>query len=145
VSVTFARGQSMSVSILLRRSPDGREQTVLRYEWTTGTLILDRSASSLNTAVSRAVQSTHYDPLKPDRLDLRVFLDNSVLEVFVDRRDAFASRIYPSLNDSMGVALSCEGGTAIVENIRVSEIPAIASSTPLRKSGLPQLSSPKRS
>jgi sucrose-6-phosphate hydrolase SacC (GH32 family) len=145
VSVTFARGQSKSVSILLRRSPDGREQTVLRYEWTTGTLILDRSASSLNTAVSHAVQSTHYDPLKPDRLDFQVFLDNSVLEVFVDRRDAFASRIYPALNDSVGVALSCEGGIAIVENIRVSEIPVIAFSNPLLKSGLPQLSSPMRS
>ena len=145
VSVTFVRGQSKSVALEMRRSPDVRELTVLRYEWATGTLILDRSASSLNTPVRRAVQSTRYDPLKPGRFDLQVFLDNSVLEVFIDGRDAFASRIYPALKDSMGLALSCEGGAAIVENIRVSEIPAIDSSTPLLKSAVPQPSFPNRS
>ena len=144
VSVTFVRGQSKSVSLLMRRSPDMREQTVLRYEWSSGTLTLDRSASSLNTPVRRAVQSTHYELLKPDRLELRVFLDNSVLEVFVDGRDAFASRIYPTLKDSRGLAVSCEGGTTVVDSIQVSEIPAIATTGLTAESGTPDLTSLNR-
>jgi hypothetical protein len=52
-----------------------------------------------------------------------------VLEVFVDERDAFASRIYPTLAESTGLAVLCEGGSAIVDSIRVSQVPAIKAST----------------
>ncbi len=42
-------------------------------------------------------------------LRLRVFIDKSVVEVFVNGKQALAVRVYPSRNDSVGVSLKAQG------------------------------------
>jgi beta-fructofuranosidase len=42
-------------------------------------------------------------------LKLRVFIDKSVVEVFVNGKQALAVRVYPSRNDSVGVSLKAQG------------------------------------
>ena len=120
--ITLKRESSQSVSLLVRRSPDGVEQTEIRYEWEFGRLILDRSKSSLDSLVTRDVQDATYFPPKADTINFNVFLDESALEVFVDDRAAFATRIYPTLTGSDGVALSCNGTNAAAESIIVTRI-----------------------
>lgn len=47
-------------------------------------------------------------------LDLRVFVDRSVVEVFVNSRQCLAVRAYPGRSDSVGVALRSIGeGTTL--------------------------------
>jgi len=122
VRATFKRGASTSVSLFVRRAPKGEEQTVILYEWEKGLLTLDRSQSSLDQRVRRDSQTTAYISAEKDSLHLDVFVDRSVLEVFVDDRAAFATRIYPSLNTSQGVAFACDGAGATVEDVRVSRL-----------------------
>jgi beta-fructofuranosidase len=45
-------------------------------------------------------------------LKLRVFIDKSVVEVFVNGRQYLAMRVYPGRDDSMGVSLRAEGQDA---------------------------------
>ena len=45
---------------------------------------------------------------------LRVFIDRSVVEVFVDDRAVLSSRFYPTRPEEMGVALFAEGGAVRV-------------------------------
>jgi beta-fructofuranosidase len=120
--VTFKRGESHSVSLLVGRAPDGQEQTEIRYEWETGRLTLDRSRSSLDPQVKRDVQQETYFPPKEDSIQLDVFLDHSVLETFVDDRAAFASRVYPTLSAANGVALGCRGSGAKATDIAAARI-----------------------
>ena len=47
---------------------------------------------------------------KDELLTLRVFVDKSVVEVFVNDRQAIARRIYPTRPDSRGVTLFAHGG-----------------------------------
>jgi sucrose-6-phosphate hydrolase SacC (GH32 family) len=120
--VIFKRGASLAVSLLVRRAPDGQEQTAIRYEWETGRLTLDRSRSSIDSQVKRdALQETYFPPTD-DVIQLEVFLDRSVLEVFFDSRSAFAARIYPTLSNSEGVALECMGSGSFAENITMAQI-----------------------
>ena len=42
-------------------------------------------------------------------LKLRVFVDKSVVEVFVNGRQCVAMRVYPSLKESIGVSLRSQG------------------------------------
>lgn len=42
-------------------------------------------------------------------LRLRVFIDKSVVEVFVNGKQALAVRVYPSRNDSVGVSVMAQG------------------------------------
>lgn len=118
----FRRGKSQSVSLLLRRSPDGKEATEIRYEWSIGRLVLDRRHSSLDPLVVRDRAETTYFPVEKDSIAFEIFLDNSVLEVFVDNRSAFATRIYPTLNISDGIALQCRGTGAVAEDFTVARM-----------------------
>jgi sucrose-6-phosphate hydrolase SacC (GH32 family) len=119
---TFRRGASASVSLFVRRSPGGEEQTEICYEWASGLLIFDRTLSSLDPRVRRNRQETVYAPLHEGSLHLEVFVDRSVLEVFVDGRAAFAARIYPTLSGSDGAGFACTGGAAAVEKVSVARI-----------------------
>ncbi len=122
VRATFKRGQSASVSLLLRRSTNGREQTEIRYNWEQKRLILDRTKSSLDPLVRRDCQETEYASAEKDSIHFDVFVDRSVLEVFVDQRASFAARIYPTLNTSAGVAVASVGPGATVKHVSVDRL-----------------------
>ncbi len=48
--------------------------------------------------------------MKPDEnLKLRVFVDKSVVEVFVNGKQCIAARVYPSRQDAIGVSLRSQG------------------------------------
>ena len=110
IRAVFRRGESRSVTLRVRSSPDEQEYHDIHYHWEIGRLILDRSHSSLNPIV------------KKDVLGLDVYLDESVLEVFVDQLSAFAARIYPTLAASTGVLVGSEGAKASLEIITVARI-----------------------
>lgn len=119
VRVVFNRGDSRSISLRVRSSPDGQEHTDIHYHWDIGRLILDRTHSSLDPDVRRDTQESIYFPDTKDSLELNLFLDESVLEVFVDQRSAFAARIYPTLLASTGVWVGSEGAGARIETLTV--------------------------
>jgi beta-fructofuranosidase len=51
--------------------------------------------------------------LKPDEpFKLRVFIDKSVVEVFVNGRQCLAVRVYPGRDDSIGVSIKAQGQAA---------------------------------
>ena len=52
-----------------------------------------------------------------EMLKLRIFLDRSVLEVFANGRQYVTQRIYPTRDDSLGVALFARGGKVTVKSI----------------------------
>ena len=94
-------------------SPGGEEQTLVYYD--------AARRSSRWTPPSRAWRkgrkSVEAGPLelRPDEpLQLRVFVDKSVVEVFANGRQAVMRRIYPSRADSLGVAVFSQGGPAHV-------------------------------
>lgn len=118
----LSRGSSQTTSILLRRSPNGVEETEIRYDWTENKLSLDRRKSSLDPLVKRDLEAIAYSPEHKDSIAFEIFLDNSVLEVFLDERVAFATRIYPMLNISDRFALSAFGGTAEVHDFKASRM-----------------------
>jgi beta-fructofuranosidase len=98
--------------ISVRRSPDGREQTRIGYDATLGQLVVDRTHASLDPTADR---TSHRAPLTcgpQETLRLHLFLDRSVLEVFVNERVSITSRIYPTRADSTSVALLAERGDA---------------------------------
>jgi beta-fructofuranosidase len=98
--------------IVVRRSPDGAEQTQIAYDAALRQLVVDRSRSSLDLTTDQNLQAAPL-ALGPDEpLRLRIFLDRSVLEVFANGRVSITSRIYPTRADSLGVALLAEGGDA---------------------------------
>lgn len=109
------------------RSPDGEEETRFVFYRNRGLrcsetdfggdrysiVELDTTRSSISPDVSCRPPELAPVYLGPeDRLELRVFIDRSVVEVFVNDQQCVAARVYPERADSTGVSLRARGQDA---------------------------------
>jgi beta-fructofuranosidase len=78
-----------------------------------GTLTLDTTHSStLPLALARPPEVAPVLVGKQKPVSLRVFIDRSIVEVFVNDTQCAAVRVYPGRDDSLGVSLRAMGGHA---------------------------------
>lgn len=90
----------------------GWEREQLRTA-TESLITLDNSRSSILGDVRSRAPETGPVYLAPDEtLQLRIFIDKSVVEVFVNGRQCLALRVYPGRPDSLGVSLRAQGQDA---------------------------------
>ena len=131
-------GSASRVGLRVRRSPKGREETIIACEPAAGKLILDVTRSSLDKDVRYGtyrphtaergddvrVQKAPFEVPPGDTFKLRVFLDRSIIEVYGDDRQCVTQRIYPSRQDALGVSLFCKGGPAKVISLNAWDMAA---------------------
>ncbi|GEM49101.1 glycoside hydrolase family 32 protein [Deinococcus cellulosilyticus] len=111
IQARFELRDQKPVGLCLLTAPDGSEETRLTYDPLARKLLLDRSKCSLNPKTSRQNQSVPLY-LKPgETLDLRVFIDGSVVEVYANGRVCLTSRIYPTLESSVYSKVHAQGET----------------------------------
>jgi sucrose-6-phosphate hydrolase SacC (GH32 family) len=133
---------ALEVGVKVRCSDDGAEQTAVSYDRTAGKLRVDISRSTLdgsiryyrynNLNIERNAEALQRLPEKErlvgaqeapfklaggETLELRIFLDHSMLEVFANDRQCVTQRIYPTLPDSLDVTLFARGGGATVRSV----------------------------
>ena len=119
-------------------SPDGAEQTMIRFNVNPNDstqppdklspdrmLVLDVTRSSVSQAVKnresqRCIVRHSYD--KP--IELRVFVDRSVVEVFTDGGQYLGKRIYPARPDSLNVQIFSLGGNATLQSLEAWQMDA---------------------
>lgn len=71
---------------------------------------LETSHSSvLPEARSRAPETAPVIIQQDEHIELRIFIDKSVVEVFINNRQCVAARIYPGRDDSLGVSIRSQG------------------------------------
>ena len=91
-------------------SPDGQEETAILYNAEEQALQVDtRRAGPASAPGALEAAPLALRPGEP--LQLRIFIDKSVVEVFANSRQAVVRRIYPSRQDSVGVRAFSRGGT----------------------------------
>jgi beta-fructofuranosidase len=104
------------------RAPDGSEQTRIGYDRSRGTVFIDRTCANLSPVMAFDWPNPDYHevevPLNGQPLNLRIFLDRSVIEVFAGDGYCLSSRVYPKGENSTGVALFAEQGSACVTSLR---------------------------
>jgi sucrose-6-phosphate hydrolase SacC (GH32 family) len=104
-------GDAAAVGLSLLRSPDGAEETLLVYDRAGGRLALDRTGASLSPEVRRDVCSAPL-PVEPGApLELRIFVDRSIIEVCAGE-SWLSARVYPTRPDSLGLGLFAGDGNA---------------------------------
>jgi sucrose-6-phosphate hydrolase SacC (GH32 family) len=124
-------GAAREVGIAVREAADGRERTVLHYDVAASTLTLDRSGSSLDPAVARDIRSAPLDRPPGAPVRLHVFLDGSVLDVFVDEQHAFSTRIYPTRADAVRIRPYALGSGATLRSLDLYELDARETAPPV--------------
>ncbi|MGI9057843.1 MAG: glycoside hydrolase family 32 protein [Ktedonobacteraceae bacterium] len=119
ILVAFEPDQHCEFVLKLRCSPDGQEQTCLVYQAALRQITIEREQSSVNPAVDRRNCSVVVEANAGELLKLRIFLDRSVVEVFVNGQCYLASRIYPQCPDSSGLELFVRRGRVRVSSLDI--------------------------
>ena len=121
------------VGLRILRSPDGREQTTIRFYmqgWERNinarALSIDVSESSLSPEVQARTPETGLLYLeKGEPLRLRVFVDRSIIEVFANDRQCLTIRAYPTRKDSSQVSVLARGSEAKLVSLRAWQMSSI--------------------
>jgi len=92
------------------------------YSW----IVLDNSNSSiLPGAFPRAPETAPVILKDGEPLHLRVFIDHSIVEVFVNGRQCITSRVYPGLKESDGVSIRSAGKDAVLNSLSAYQMKSI--------------------
>jgi beta-fructofuranosidase len=130
VALEIAPQDAKSVGIKVRRSPDGEEETVIAYDAEAKQLSIDVAKSSLDKQIKYYTccmyggenpevteQAAPFELRDGEPLQLRVFIDHSIVEVFANERQCVTQHVYPTREDSLGITLFAKGGEAKVTSI----------------------------
>jgi beta-fructofuranosidase len=98
-------------------SPDGREETVVAYDFAAESLRIDTTRSSMSESVVKEVKSAPAE----GSITLRIFVDRSVVEAFAGGT-CLTARVYPELPDSTRIGVFSEGGPCHVQSLDVWEM-----------------------
>jgi beta-fructofuranosidase len=118
-------GDAQQVGLKVRCSPGGEEETLIYYDGKRQCLVIDTQRASLDPAPDHGVEQGEFQAAPGETLQLRIFIDRSVLEVFANGRACITGRIYPSRSDSLGLGLFATGGSAWFKSIDIWEMNSI--------------------
>ena len=99
----------------VRQCPHASEVTKVIFDIAAGLITVDRSRSSLESLGSTSPDSGSFHLLPNEDLQVQVFLDNSIIEIYANGRFALTSRVYPTLETS--IRASYDFGDFVERNV----------------------------
>jgi len=119
VSINNIDAKEFGLRVL--RSPDGKEETSIIYDNEKNVLRVDLSKTSLDSTLMRdhwhpLIQEASLEISENEALNIHVFIDKSVMEIFVNKKLCLTHRVFPSLEESQDITIFSVGG-----KIEVSE------------------------
>jgi len=109
----------------LAASPEDKEVTLIGCDLENRRVWLDTTRSSLSGEVMTGIQEITFPDVNGETVHVRVLLDGSVVEVWVDDAVSISGRIYPTLEDSQSVFLRSKSEKEIILNLSVWELNGI--------------------
>jgi sucrose-6-phosphate hydrolase SacC (GH32 family) len=120
VKIEMLGGTTSPYGIKVFCSPDGKEETVISYDPQKKQLVVNFSKSSVRAPVTMPAnamfgpqmdgfpetvseQRAPFELLKGETLQLDIFLDRSIIEVFANGRQCVTQVVYPELERSTGI------------------------------------------
>ncbi|WP_235549619.1 GH32 C-terminal domain-containing protein [Paenibacillus sp. Soil766] len=108
IELTFGLGAVHQYGISVRRTPDGEEETVLYYDQDREQLGVNRNKTTLDVRERTTGIQEGLLELQGEPLDLQVYVDRSLIEVYANGQKCLTTRAYPSRLDALGLQLQGE-------------------------------------
>ncbi|MGG6309246.1 glycoside hydrolase family 32 protein [Paenibacillus macerans] len=99
------------------RSPDGQEQTTLMFDVSGGRIVLDRTRSSQAEGVHAWELAAPYEMQQLKELRVHLFIDHSIVEMFVNDELCLTGRVYPLRVDSEWIRLFVQGPSVVMRSL----------------------------
>jgi len=120
LEITIESATAKRYGLKVRASAGGEEETLLYYDAEAKHLVFDSTRSGVDGR--RAVERAPFTLRDGEPLKLRAFVDKSVVEVYVNDRQAICRRVFPGRPDSLNVVLFGVGGTMKLSSARAWEM-----------------------
>ena len=121
IVASLQKGTATKVGFSLHNGAATGEKTLVYYDYNTSSFVVDRSNSSQLSGVPKNNQASTYLLPSSETINWRIFVDASVIEVFVNEELAFATRVFPS-EGSNGIDLYAQGGTAGASSVTIYNV-----------------------
>lgn len=121
--INISPENAKEIGVKVCASANGEEETVIKYIPSENKVKLDLSKTSLNPELmenyydEQTVQIADLELDKNEYLQMNIFIDRSVIEVFINKKLCLTQRIYPTLEDSKGVVIYSKEGSITVSEI----------------------------
>ncbi len=120
LEITIPSPEARRSGLKVRASPGGEEETLLYVDTKTRHLVFDSTRSGVDGR--RVVERAPLALRDGEALELRVFVDKSIVEIYANERQAICRRVYPRRDDSLNVVLVSEGGDTTFASVRAWEM-----------------------
>ncbi|MCO5240094.1 MAG: glycoside hydrolase family 32 protein [Chitinophagaceae bacterium] len=140
IKVDFKGAEKSPYGVKVFCSPDGREETIIQYDPVAKEIIIDFIKSSFHNPVEMVThvivkpekiegygsttsrQRAPFELKKGEQLQLDIFIDRSIIEVFANGRQCVTQVVYPELKTSTQVKLFATGEPVVAGNLEVYEM-----------------------
>lgn len=122
INAFVSQGSANQVGFILEKDPTNMEFTKIYYDYQTKQVVVDRSSSSQNPNVPRDIKREFLSLPNGQDINWHIFIDGSVIDVFINNRWAFATRVFPTSSNSNGIDLFANGGNANVTSLQVFQL-----------------------
>jgi beta-fructofuranosidase len=114
--------ESDRIDFLFGESLEGPEKTQITYDTGRHTLIVDTTSSSFDPSTHGQRMECPVPVGTGGTIDLRVFLDGSILEVYANRRVVLTTRVYPTRMKNIHLFVRTQEGTGRMERFALYEM-----------------------
>ncbi len=118
-------GTLQEIGLKLLRAPDGKQETLIRVDLQQGQLTLDRSRSGGEQVSPLTIERAPIAVQPNETLVLHVFLDRSIIEVFINDQGCLSGRVYPPSTHNRSVVFYSRGGSGALKSLEGWELRSI--------------------
>lgn len=118
-------GNADQIDLNVLESSDSTEVTTVSYWDGADSIGINTDRASIREDVRTRPPEVGSLELDDERLDFRVFVDKSIVEVFANGRETLTTRVYPNRTDSTGISLVARRGEAHLDSLDVWDMASI--------------------
>lgn len=107
---------------IIGKNQENGEETKIYFDLEKDEMVVDLTKSSKNELVEKKIEKGQYKVNSGEEIEIRLFIDGSVIEGFINGKDAFTTRIFPKYKNSNEVEIFTEGGNLFVKELRVWDL-----------------------
>ncbi len=96
---------------IVGKNPKGDELTKIFYDFEKQEIVIDQTQSSKKEHIPLETRTGKYSIAPHEKVTFHLFIDGSVVEVFINNKDAFTTRIFPEYSSSNEVEVFAEQGS----------------------------------
>jgi len=119
IQISIQESDADEFGLLVRATKDFAEKTEIYYDSIKGGLYVNRLNSSLD-ATHKDITGDIFD--YEDMLNLRILIDRSLIEIYVNNERSLTTRVYPTLEDADGIMIHLVDDLIKPEDIIINNI-----------------------